>query len=296
LAIPGQEAVKLDIRAKVRVGEKTSRGLPTSVDHFVSEDSEVPDGSVALVIEFAHPEPEDAFRTGMEWWKGKLQVCYSTDGGSDPTAFRVSSIKNLPNFLDADDEIRGKPVGQGRTPIKCRFRQCPHFGSNADNKECRVKGRLTFLMSGGRTDSALQFETKGWETIEGITGTLATCRRSGPLNTPGRRFVLSVEIKQKGNKKFPVVSVAEMKEDTPVVVDEAVIPLADALVALRGSVDRPDEDALIKLKICDVLDITHAGWRDDSAFVAAMAARVQEIGVGGAARGLLSRYEVALAV
>jgi hypothetical protein len=296
LAIPGSTTTKIEIRAKVRVGEKftarSGKELPRSTDHFICDDPEVPDGCSDLVIELPHAEPDDAFRTGLEWWQGKVLACYSDEGGADPTAFRVSALKlkdKTLSYLDADDEVRGEPVGQGRTPIACRFRQCRHFGANADNQQCRVKGRLTFLIPGGRTDQALQFETKGWNTIEQISSTLAACRRSGPLNAPGRKFVLSVRMETKGTSKFPVVTITEDRLEVETAQD---IPLADALVQLRRVVEEEGAtDAEIKLRIAAALDITNAGWRESQEFIVAMQKRVEELGVVGAAKSYLSRYE-----
>lgn len=301
MAIPGARTAQIEIRAKVRAGEKKEGDrFPRSLDHFLSEDPEFrklyPEKANDLRIVFVHAEPDEAFRTGLEWWRGSVLACYSDEGGNDPTAFRVSGIevkengqKKTLNWLDADDEIRGEPVGRGRTPIKCRFRDCPHFGKNANNKECRVKGRLTFLLEGGRTDQALQFETKGWNTIETLEATLASCRRSGPLNAPGRVFVLRVDIVAEGSNRYPVVSI---KEDGVEVADASVIPLADALVQLRRIVETEGAtDAEIKLRIAEALDFTNPGWRENPEFVGAMQARVAELGVVGAAKAFLGRFE-----
>lgn len=298
MAIPGSASTKIEIRAKVRVGEKNERNLPRSTDHFVCDDPEVEAGAKTLRVVFVHAEAEDVFRTGLEWWQGKVLACYSDEGGNNPTAFRVSGLevkengqKKTLSWLDPDDEIRGQPVGQGRTPIACKFRQCRHFGSNAQNKKCRVKGRLTFLIPGGRTDSALQFETKGWNTIESLSATLTACRRSGPLNDPGRVFLLSVSMEQKGTSRFPVVS---LKEDRPNVVVEtaAQVPLADALVSLRKMVETEGAtEAELKLRIAAVLDHTTPGWREKPEFITVMQARVEELGVVGSATALLARFE-----
>jgi len=301
LALPGSAATKIETRAKVRIGEKNGK-FASSVDHFLCDDAEVLNGTKELRVVFVHAEPGDVFRTGLEWWKGEMLACYSDEGGKDPTAFRVSNLEVGPrndrktiNLLDQDDEVRGQPVGRGRTPIACRFRKCPHFGTNAHNKECRVKGRLTFLIPGGRTDAALMFETKGWNTIESISGTLASCRRSGPLNAPGREFLLSVAFEAKGNKRFPVVTVKEVTENVEVNTDTD-ISAADALIILRRAVEEGAEDAALKLRIAAVLDVTHEGWRENADFVTGMQARVAEIGVKGAAEGLLKRHETAVAV
>lgn len=301
MAIPGSAPTKIEIRTKVRVGEKftTSGGkeLPRSTDHFVCDDPEVADGSKELRVVFVHAEPEDVFRTGLEWWQGKVLACYSDEGGDSPTAFRVSGMKVKENgrektlsWLDPDDEVRGAPVGQGRTPIACQFRQCRHFGTNADNKQCRVKGRLTFLIAGGRTDEALQFETKGWNTIESLSGTLAACRRSGPLNAPGREFLLSVSMESKGTSRYPVVSI---KEDTNTVEvqTEAQVPLADSLVQLRRIVEEQGAtDAELKLRLAAVLDETNPGWRENLEFIQAVQERISTIGVVAACKGVLDRY------
>lgn len=297
MAIPGMKPTQIDVRAKVRIGEKTEK-FARSLDYFVTDDPEwlarhAGEGTSEFPIVFVHADPEDAFRTGLEWWKGAMLACYSDDGGDDPTAYRVSGVKSgtsVLNWLDKDDQIRGEPVGQGRTPIACRFRDCRHFGSNAKNKECRVKGRLTFLLPGGQTDKALQFETKGWNTIEALSGTLASCRRSGPLNAPGREFVLFVVMEQDGSSRYPVVNVREVGEKVEVNTD-AEITLADALVQLRGVVERESEDAEIKLRIAAVLDHTSPGWRESQEFIAAMQARVAELGIVGSAKALLDKFE-----
>ncbi len=300
MAIPGARTAQIDIRAKVRVGERREGSkFPSSLDYFVSDDPEF--GKLHaepkpndLRIVFVHEEPGDVFRTGLEWWKGKVLACYSDEGGASPTAFRVSGIevkengttKTL-NWLDPDDEVRGAPVGRGRTPIACQFRNCRHFGKHAANKECRVKGRLTFLLEGGRADQALQFETKGWKTIEGLEATLAACRRTGPLNAPGRVFVLHVETNVEGDKRHPVVSITEENVE----VTTETIDLADKLVTLRKYVETEADEVTTKLAIADVLDETNAGWRENPEFIVAMQARVAEIGVLGAAKGLLARFE-----
>lgn len=305
MAIPGSASTKIEIRAKVRVGVPGDK-FPRSVDYFVTEDPEFtkryPNRVSEVPVVFVHAEPEDVFRTGLEWWRGSVLACYSEDGGNDPTAFRVSGLevkengqKKTLSWLDPDDEVRGAPVGRGRTPIKCRFRDCRHFGKHANNKECRVKGRLTFLLPGGQTDSALQLETKSWNTIESISGTLASCRRSGPLNAPGREFLLSVHMEQDGSNRFPVVTVKEVGERVEV-NSLAEADLADALVQLRRIVDTEGAtEAEIKLRIAAVLDHTNAGWRENPDFVKAMQGRVETLGVVGSALALLKRFETAAA-
>lgn len=296
MAIPGSTAPRLDVRAKVRVGEKSGK-FAKSVDYFITDDAEFgrryPNKTSEIEIVFVHEDPSDAFRTGLEWWKGSLLACYSDDGGESPTAFRVSQMKlsdKTLNLLDPDDEIRSDRVfGNGRTAIACRFRSCPHFGSNPASKECAPKGRLSFLLPDGRRDALLLLETKSWNTIEAIDKALTEARARGPLNAPGRVFTLSVSTQTKGTKRFPVCTVKEVNVEAT----EEKVDLADALLQLRASVDRDDEAAALKLRIAAVLDLMPelGNWRENPQFIQQMQARVAEVGVQGAARNLLARFE-----
>jgi hypothetical protein len=93
----------------------------------------------------------------MEWWSGKQLSCYSkgdqhsgTESGPVAKAYRVFAV------LDNDDKKIGAPMGRGNERVAhpvSSFRECRHFGRHADNKECRVMGRLVFFLDGGRTDS-----------------------------------------------------------------------------------------------------------------------------------------------
>lgn len=286
MAIPGRELDKVDVRAKVRNGIKKN-GKPASVDHFVSEDEEFkrlfPGEPKTIRILPAYADAERTFSTGLEWWRGKLLACYTKDGGSNPVALRVAEMKSSNatlNFLDPDDEKRGPLVGNGRQPITCKGDACRHFGQNAGNKECRPMGRLTFFLEGGRTDQALQLDTKGWNSIENLAGTLAAAARSGSLI--GRVFELSVHFERKGTSRFPVLTIKEA--DTEINTPEDV-EKAEAFLALHKALASKDEPT-IRLSLAEALNRTNPGWRDNPAFIE----RIKEIGVIDAAKGLLERH------
>lgn len=286
MAIPGRELDKVEVRAKVRNGIKKN-GKPASVDHFVSDDAEFgklfPGEPKTIRILPAYPDAERTFSTGLEWWRGKLLACYTKDGGSNPVALRVAEMKSSNatlNFLDPDDEKRGEVRGNGRQPITCKGDSCRHFGKNANNKECRPMGRLTFFLEGGRTDQALQLDTKGWNSIENLAGTLTAAARSGSL--VGRVFELSVHFERKGTSRFPVLTIKEA--DTEINTPEDV-EKAEAFVALHKALASQDEGQ-VKAALAKALDWTNPGWRGDRRFID----RIKEIGAAKAATGLLERH------
>lgn len=286
MAIPGRELDKVDVRAKVRNGRKNAKGFPESVDWFLSDDSEFgklfPGQPKTIRILPAYSTAEQTFATGLEWWKGELLACYTKDGGRNPVALRVAEMQvqgRTLNLLDADDEKRGPLVGNGRQPITCRGDSCPHFGKRAKNKECRPMGRLTFFLDGGRTDQALGLDTKGWESIENLAGTLAAAERSGSLI--GRAFELSVKYGRKGTSRFPVLSIKEVVTE---INDANDVEKAEAFLALHKALESRDEPT-IRLSLAEALDLTNPGWREKQAFID----RIVEIGVIDAAKGLLER-------
>lgn len=307
MAIPGTSFTSLDVRAKVRIGEKkVSKGgkeYPSAVEEFLCDDSEFaqqyPQRPTELTIRLPYAEPEDCFPTGLEWWKGATLACYTHDGSDDPTALRVTALevkegggKKTLSWLDADDEVRGPVTGRGRTPIKCRFRECRHFGTNANNKECKPKARLDFLLAGGRTDAVLRFETGSWNTIEQVASTLAAARLSGPLNASDRRWSLKVAMVAKGENRYPVVTIEEVGVEVKTQED---VRLADALIQLRAKVDSLTEQsteqeiASTKEHLGAVLDLKRPGWRENPEPVVKW---VAEAGLRGAAEQILGAHDL----
>jgi hypothetical protein len=297
VAIPGRKLNTVEIRAKIKVGLKNERGYPQSVDYFVTDDPEVGERVSELRIVFPYPTADECFRTGLEWWVGKIQACFTHDQ-DDPTAYRVDGLEvkeggrtKVLSWLDPDDELRGEKVGKSRQPIKCRADACPHFGENSGQKQCRPSGRLTFFIEGGRQDMGLEFLTHGWFTIERLAGTLAACERSGPLNAPGRSFLLNVVMQRKGDNRFPVVSIKEEKVEVKTPED---LELASSLLGLRKQVDEfdahADSDELgIRLALSATLGYVYGPeWRDNAKLID----RIKEAGVVNAAKGLLTKYNL----
>jgi len=287
MPIPGLKA-SYEVRAKVRVGEKREgqRGsFPVAVDYFVSDDAEFVelcgDKPKAIRITFAHADIDDVFPTGMEWWMGKLMACYSEGDGTALRKAEVEQGGQKRSLLGNVTVLDQKPIGNDRRRIECKFRDCPDFGSNAQNKKCRVMGRLRFFLDGGRTDQVLEFGTKSWNSIEELTGALTSARAAGPLT--GRVFELSVEFRRKGTDRFPVVS---LKEANVPINTEADVTLADLLIEIEQAVDGQDNRPLL----CRVLDAFTPGWRDDERYIN----RVKEVGAYAALQGLKPKIIEAL--
>lgn len=282
MAIPGLKA-NYEVRAKVRIGEKSKtaggKEFPKSVDYFICDDPEVPEGKPReLRIRFPFATADENWSTGLEFWRGKQLTCYSK-GEPVPqqaalpgktTAYRVNSM--LDDFI-----IVGEPMGRGkeRTPIACPFRTCPNF----EARDCKPMARLQFFIEGGRIDAVLQFETKSWNTIEGIEATLAAATQAGDLR--GRTFLLSVRMEQKANQKFPVVS---LREETVNIDSPDDVSKADAYLALHRSLEIGDIEGIRK-QLMVTLDVTNVGWRDKPEFIA----RIKEIGAVEAAERLLEK-------
>lgn len=264
---------KLEARAKVRVGKKDGK-YPSSVDYFICDDEEFVricgEKPKRILIEFPYSEAADNWSDGLEWWvktKGGANklACYTKDGGSEPVALRIE------NFFSEEgwEERLGGPRGENRIPIKCPARSCPQL----EEGKCKPMGRLVFFLSGGRTDLPLQIDTKSWHSCEGITAGVQAAMRRKP-NLVGRVFALSVEMKQKGTSKFPVLSLEEVAVEVNTPSD---VEVADALVSLGNS---PTREGLAAY-----LDVARPGWREKEEFTA----RIREVGIDEAIKSILER-------
>lgn len=276
MAIPQQdERNRSDIepRAKVRTGEKrvssrTGREYPAATDWFISDElfhSTVGAKPGEIVIAPVTDNPEDFWGSGMEWWLAKdgqnILACYTKDGGSDPIAHRKTP------YMDEDDTVRGEVHGSNRTPITCRFRQCPHF---MVKNGCKPMGRLVFNLIDG-TDEVVgiyQLDTKAWNSVENIEKFL-----QGRTLSPDDRFKLSVAWQHQGDKKFVTVSIEELSVDVNTPAD---VNKADALVQLMNNRTREG--------LAAYLDVERPGWRDNPGF----AERIREVGVDAAIEKIIS--------
>lgn len=279
MAIPGLKP-KVEVRAKVRIGEKktTARGkeYPSSIDYFLSRDPLFAELVGArpnqLEIELVHDDAEDAFSTGLEWWRGKQLTCYSK---GDFRALRVAD-----QVTPDDTLLREGEVGNGRREITCLGRECPVF----KRKDCKPMGRFVFSLAG--RDEVWQIDTHSWGTIENLEWTLKRARRRGPL--VGRTFRLSVVMKQKGTSKYPILTLQEIGAPMQVNTMEDVAK-ADALLPLCAAVLEGKPEAELRTELAGALDATNPGWRDNLAIVQ----RIKDIGVRASAVGLLRKYELA---
>ena len=267
MAIPQQDQRNrsdIEPRAKIRTGEKrtstrTGREYPAATDYFLSDElfhSTCGAKPSEIVIAPVTDNPEDFWGSGMEWWLAtkegdNLLACFTKDGGDDPIAHRVTS------YMDEDDIVRGEVHGQNRTPITCRFRECPHF---MVKNGCKPMGRLVFrLIDGVNEDVGIyQYDTKAWNTVENIEKFL-----QGRTLSPDDRFRLSVAFTHQGDKKFVVVNIEELNVNVNTAEDVAK---ADALVQLMNNRTREG--------LAAYLDVTRPGWRCEQAVVD----RIKEVG------------------
>lgn len=286
MGIPGRTLDRLDVRGKVKIGEKRKsqkgKDYPAATDYFLSDDPDFArlygDQAKALKVTFPYATADENFSTGLELWKskkapatGQLLVCYTKDSGTDPIALRLTDA------VGKDDKVRGPERGQNRTPISCGADNCAFF----KNKTCKPMGRLTFFLDGDNHGQPLEFATKAWNSIERIAGALKSCERLGPLNKPGRVFELTVAFHTKGTDRFPVVSIQEVA----VVITPDNIDAADALLAARGELERGETD--VRVVLARLLDVIRPGWRDQQAYID----RIKEVGAEVALQGIFQRYD-----
>jgi hypothetical protein len=286
VGIPGRTLDRLDIRGKVKIGEKRKsakgRDYPAATDYFLSDD---PDffriyGGIkeprVLAITLPYATADENFSTGLERWlskkdrSGQVLTCYTKDSGSDPIALRLT------DFVQEADTVRGPERGQHRTPISCGADNCVFF----KDKTCKPMGRLTFFLEGDNHAQPLQLDTKAWNSIERIAGSLKSSERLGPLNKPGRVFELTVAFHKKGTDRFPVVSIQEAN----VVITPDNIDHADALMAARGELERGTDHRVV---LAHLLDVIRPGWREQQSYID----RIKEVGAEAALAATFQRYE-----
>lgn len=275
MAIPGLKA-KYEVRGKIRTGEKrtSSRGseYPAATDYFVGTDPEFltkGDKPQTLRIVLPHAEVEENFSTGMEWWtKGRQAqkstlACYTKGDG---TALRKTQMK------DPDDTVLEEPVGNDRSRIVCRFRECPQFGHN-----CKPMGRLIFFLEGGATDQVLEHDTKSWNSIERLTAALQGARIKGPLT--GRVFDLSVAFESKGANRYPVLSIKEVGVN---VENEADVNFVEGIIAIERTKDAGGDE---RAQLAAFLDQTRPDWRNEQEVID----RIKLVGVTQALASIKQR-------
>lgn len=265
MGIPGRNLDRVETRAKVRIGVKkqgqSGKSFPSAVDYFVCDDPEFPSGQPKVLrITLPFATPDENFSTGVERWlkkrsgDGQILTCYSKDSGSNAVALRLTDQVN------EGDEVVGEPRGQ-RTPIRCKADACVFWKDGS----CKPMGRLQFFLEGGRTDEALQLDTKSWNTIENLVERLtAAYRRQQDLR--GRVFELSVAFRHKGADRFPVVQIQEV--GVPIVPN---VDLAEAMTAAERLAAAGD----VRSALAALLDAHRPGWRDDQAYID----RIKDVGV-----------------
>ncbi len=290
MAIPGLKPV-YEVRGKIRVGTKGSvvkNGktveFPKSQDFFSCD--EVPEFAAALgkpkrlSISFLFEKPEDNFSTGLEQWEGQMLVCYSKGEtmGVHPYALRKETMKKKGGTIDLLRDftvLSPETVGNDRKRVWCKSRECPMM----KNKSCKPMGRLMFTVLG--VDGIFQIDTKAWNSIERIEGTLA---QAG--DPRGKQFELKVTMEQSGTKKFPVITLERGEE---VIVDSPKdAAIADAGIQLRKALETPELIDPLRFGLAALLDLTTPAWRDNPALVE----KLKQVGVKAAAESMLEKLNL----
>lgn len=283
MAIPGRKLDQLDARAKVKIGEKNSGGRGAkSLDHFISDDRTflelVGPAPKTLRLTLPYPTADENFSTGLERWLakrgggGNVLTCYTKDGGPRPVALRFT------DFVQGWDEVLGEPRGN-RTPVLCKADGCAFF----KDKTCKPMGRLQFFLDGDTNTQPLQIDTKGWNSIENLSGYLKGAQRSGPLNAPGRVFELSVAYTRTAAGRFPVLSIEEVNE-VPMVVTPDNVTVAEALAE---AFIKQTQGADLRRVLADLLDVIRPTWREQPEYID----RIKEVGPEVALQSIYQRYD-----
>jgi hypothetical protein len=283
VAVPGLKPA-FDIHAKVKIGEKrlsqrSGKEYPAAVDYFVCDADEfhdiVGDKPSTILIRLVHDAIDDGFSTGLEWWKGKVLACYTKGQGNPPVALRVAEMKvkdGTLNFLDADDVRLGPNRGQGRAPIVCRARECPHF--KADD-QCKPMGRLVFTLNADPVSRVYELDTKSYNSIEQISGALRVAATRGSLF--GRLFELSVQFVKRGDERFPVLSLREIADQCSETA-EMVKTAEETIGQEKGIAAREAGETDARTLLALYFDHARPGWKDDDEFLGRFKERLDHVG------------------
>lgn len=236
---------RFDVRGKVKVGEKTDSGYPTSTDYFVCEDPEFGElyqRANRIRIALPYADPALCFVQTLEAWKGSVLACRSNDG---KVAYRKTDE-------DVGDGSERFVLDADPKQIDCPHHNCPWFLE--DKNGCKTTARLRFFLADGQNRSAvLEFVTHGYGSIEGIAAAVSLAGRIGDLTLA--TGWLSVTKVTKGRKQFPVVRL-DLDGNASTSVEEA--DELHKILTVIGEIENPDftawvrrvgaETALIKLR------------------------------------------------
>lgn len=210
MPVPGLTP-ELPLRAKVRIGQRVQGTRPdgskyeraASLDYFLCPDADfirlVGEKPKTLRVLLPYATVADVFPSGLEKWaktqKGApILLCYTKGDGT---------AHGLGGSVEGGRHVKLDPK-EPRQAFQCPAHDCNFYGKGP-KQGCRPQARLNFLLPGGPRDAVYRFETKGLDTIQGITGVL-----SQYADLRGIEFELSIAVVKKGNKQYPAVSIREI--------------------------------------------------------------------------------------
>ena len=272
--------MRIGIKTQGRRQDGSTYERAASVDYFVCPDAEFArlagEKPKTLQITFPYATVDECFPSGLEKWaKSKagnpLLLCYTKgDGTAHGFGGRTEGNKVT---LDPS-----KP----RNAHRCPAHDCNFYGK-APAQGCRPQARLNFLLPGGPRDGVYRRETKGLDTIQGITGVL-----SQYADLRGMVFELSTRVEKKGQKQYPVITIREVSGvpggDAPDATPSPQTPAsATAAVVAEGSAEDGERD--VRRHLASVLrqlgqwpptEATTA-WIRDVGYEAALEVKIAEL-------------------
>lgn len=210
MAIPGLRP-ELPLRAKVRIGDRTERGAPRSLDHFVCPDPSFAqlagDRPRELRIRFPYADAAACWSSGLELWlRGRERPILGCYTKGDGTAHRIGRPDDLVGVVLDPKVLGDRSVERKRLPMACPAHECPYF----QDEKCRPVARLNFQIEGGPVDSVYRFETKSLTTIELLEGVVG---QYTDLRTVV--FFLYVERRKKQGKEYSIVGLRQAETANP---------------------------------------------------------------------------------
>lgn len=223
MAIPGLRP-ELPLRAKVRIGDRTERGAPRSLDYFVCSDQSfaplVGERPRELRIRFPYADAAACWSSGLELWlRGRerpILGCYTKGDGQ---AHRIGKERDAAGAVVLDPKVLAdRSVDRKRLPMACPAQDCPYFLE----EKCRPVARLNFQIEGGPVDSVYRFETKSLTTIELIEGVVG---QYSDLRTLA--YILYVERRKKQGKEYSIVGLRQADPVAPAASPSLATPVTD---------------------------------------------------------------------
>ncbi len=197
--------MRIGVKQQATRSDGSTYQRPASVDYFHCDTDPIFAETVGehqpktLQITFPYRTVDECFPSGLEkWGKTKAQkpilLCYTKGDGT---------AHGLGASIEGERHVKLDP-SKPRQSIPCPAHDCNFYGKGPA-QGCRPQARLNFLLPGGPRDGVYRIDTKGLDTIQGITGVL---QQYDDLR--GLVFELSISTAKKGNKQYPIIHIREV--------------------------------------------------------------------------------------